>query len=173
MDMNQAKEPSPNETDTALQTWDQSSIQLSNALTEFEYEMGVCTATSEKICKRLSLRKHALPSFANNADYVAIAEKAEAVMREVAMTSTRLLNKGTECPICWEPLNQESNEPGPVMQIERCKHQFHYKCVEALQHRDKCPMCSGQVADIVTMKFETGEIAMRTSMPCRVLAGGI
>ncbi|KAK5719054.1 hypothetical protein LTR17_015388 [Elasticomyces elasticus] len=173
MDTDQAKEPSPNETETAPQSWDKSSTQLQSALAEFEYEMKVCTATSEKICKRLSLRKYALPSFANNADYAAIAERAEAVMRNVVQTSTQLLNKGTECPICWEPLDQESNEPGPVMQIKPCKHQFNYKCVEALPQRDTCPMCSGQVAEIVRVEFETGEIAMRTSIPCRVLAGGV
>ncbi|KAK5687211.1 hypothetical protein LTS10_001349 [Elasticomyces elasticus] len=180
MDTDQAKEPPPNETETAPQPWDKSSRQLQSALAEFEWEMKVCTETSEKVRKRLSLRNHALSSFTNNAEYAAIADKVETVMRNVVKRSTQVLNdaqsfadKGTECPICWEPLDQESNEPGPVMQINPCKHQFHYKCLEALQQRDKCPMCSGQVAEIVRVEFETGEIAMRTSIPYRVLAGGV
>ncbi|KAK5719618.1 hypothetical protein LTR17_015332 [Elasticomyces elasticus] len=136
MDMNQAKEPSPVATQTAPQPWDKSSRQLQSALAEFDYEMKVCTETSEKVRKRLSARNDALPSFAIDAEYAVLAEKVEAVMHNVVKTSTELLSevksfadRGTECPICKDPLDEESNEPGPVVQISPCTHQFHHNCL--------------------------------------------
>ncbi|KAK4963401.1 hypothetical protein LTR10_001029 [Elasticomyces elasticus] len=166
MDMNPAKEPSPNKTETApQQTWDRSSIQLRNALADFEYVMKVCTEASEKVRKRLSTVNAALPSFAIDAEYAALAGKAEAVTRDVVKKSSQFLSevksfadKRTECSICKEPLHQESNEPGPVVQISPCKHQFHFKCLqEALQGRGTpCPMCSSHIVDTAIVDLKTG-----------------
>ncbi|KAK5698859.1 hypothetical protein LTR97_006507 [Elasticomyces elasticus] len=111
MDMNPAKEPSPNKTETApQQTWDRSSIQLRNALADFEYVMKVCTEASEKVRKRLSTVNAALPSFAIDAEYAALAGKAEAVTRDVVKKSSQFLSevksfadKRTECSI-YQPV---------------------------------------------------------------------
>ncbi|KAK4899537.1 hypothetical protein LTR27_003270 [Elasticomyces elasticus] len=170
MDTSQAEEPSPVVTQTAPQTWHQDSMKLRFALADFGDEMLACTATSEKICKRLRLRNHALSNFATNAQHAALAEKVEAVTRDVVKKSTQLLSevesfadRGTECPICTEPLDQDAHVSGPMVQISPCKHQFHDNCLhKALQCRDTCPECRGDLAAVNEVDFETGEIVEAT-----------